>query len=75
MKSSERFEPVSITKNYVSKLGGSKFLFPYFWVEKKNVFLEKALSYSNTLKLLRAGLHKIGLQGKAYSLHSLRTGS
>ena len=75
-KGAERFEPVSMIKNYASKLGDSKFLFLNFQVEKKKiVFLEKAISYSNTLKLLRTGLDKIGLEGKAYSLHSLRTGS
>ena len=37
--------------------------------------LEKTVSYSNMLKLFRVGLNKIGLDGKLYSLHSLRTGS
>ena len=75
-KGSENFEPVSIIKNYVSKLGDSKFLFPNFRVEKKKiVFLEKSVSYSNMLKLLRSSLDKIGLEGKAFSLHSLRTGA
>ena len=73
---SEDFDPVSIIKNYVTKLGDAKFLFPNFRLEKKKiVFLEKRVSYSNILKLLRAGLDKIGVDGKAYSLHSLRTGS
>ena len=75
-KGSENYEPVSIIKNYVSKLGDSKFLFPNFRVEKKKiVFLEKSVSYSNMLKLLRSSLDKIGLEGKAFSLHSLRTGA
>ena len=73
---SEDFDPVLIIKNYVTKLGDAKFLFPNFRLEKKKiVFLEKRVSYSNILKLLRAGLDKIGVDGKAYSLHSLRTGS
>ena len=72
----DSFEPVSIIKSYVAKLGNAEFLFPNFKVEKKKiVFLKKPVSYSNMLKLLRASLDKIGLDGKMFSLHSLRSGS
>ena len=68
-KGSENFEPVSIIKNYVSKLGDSKFLFPNFRVEKKKiVFLEKTVSYSNMMKLLRSSLDWIRRKGFFSSL-------
>ena len=33
------------------------------------------MSYDNMLKLLRTSLDEIGLNGREYSLHSLRSGS
>ena len=72
----ESFDPVSILRRYFLKLD-SKFLFPNFKKGKKGKveFLDTPVSYDNMLKLLRTSLDNIGLNGREYSLHSLRSGS
>ena len=64
-------------KSYVNKLGNSSILFPNVRVGKKKsiIFIEKAVSYNFMLTSLRSSLNKIGLEGKLFSLHSLRTGA
>ena len=71
------FDPVSIIKDYVDKLGKTEWLFPNFRLGKNKaiVFIDKPVSYNNTLKLFREALNSIGLDGRLYSLHSLRTGA
>ena len=39
------------------------------------VFLDKPVSDDNMLKLLREGLDRIGVDGKFFTLHSVRTGA
>ena len=71
------FDPVAIIKDYVNKIGDTEWLFPNFRLGKNKsiVFIDKPVSYNNTLKLFREALCSIGLDGKLYSLHSLRTGA
>ena len=71
------FDPVAIIKAYVGKIGNSEWLFPNFRLGKNKAFdlVNKPVSYNNTLKLFRQALNDIGLDGKLYSLHSLRTGA
>ena len=71
------FDPVAIIKDYFVKIGDSEWLFPNFRMGKNKaiVFIDKPVSYNNTLKLFREALDNIGLDGKLYSLHSLRTGA
>jgi len=71
------FDPVSIIRSYMSKLGDSSLLFPNFRKGKngKIVFKSDCVSYSNMLNLLRRALDDVGLAGKDFSLHSIRTGA
>ena len=71
------FDPVAIIKAYVGKVGNSEWLFPNFRLGKNKAIdlVNKPVSYNNTLKLFRQALNDIGLDGKLYSLHSLRTGA
>ena len=71
------FDPVALIRNYISKLGDSKFLFPNFKKGKKGavVFKQEYVSYSNMLTLMRRALDDIGLTGKEFSLHCIRTGA
>ena len=71
-------DPVKIIKLYIAKLPEKPaWLFSNFRLGKfkKISFIDKPLSYGNSLKLLRDALDGIGEDGKAFSLHSLRTGS
>ena len=71
------FDPVKIMKDYACKIAGADWLFPNFKVGKNKsmVFVDKHVSYNNMLKLFREALDAIGLDGKSFSLHSLRTGA
>ena len=71
-------DPVKLIKDYMTKLSGNiKWLFPNFRRGRKNTisFIDSPVSYDNMLKLLREGLERIGVKGKEYSLHGLRTGA
>ena len=50
---------------------------PNFRKPKANslVFLDSSVSYDNMLSLFRQGLDDIWLEGKTFSLHSVRTGA
>ena len=71
------FDPVAIIKDYVGKIEKTEWLFPNYRLGKNRaiVFIDKPVSYSNTLKLFRQALTNIGFDGNSYSLHSLRTGA
>ena len=71
------FDPVSIIRSYMCKLVDSRLLFPNFKKGKKGtiIFKSDCVSYSNMLSLMRRALDDIGLQGKEFSLHSVRTGA
>ena len=73
------FDPAAILSSYIDKIGGSgsEWLFPNFRKGKGGsvVFLDKPVSYDNMLKLLREGLDRIGVDGKSFTLHSVRTGA
>ena len=71
------FDPVGLIKTYVSKLVDSRFLFPNFKKGKNGTIIFKSdfVSYSNMLNLMRRALDDIGLTGKDFSLHSIRTGA
>ena len=71
-------DPVKLIKVYMDKLPVNVvWLFPNFRKGRKNTitFIDSPVSYDNMLKLLRDGLERIGLKGKDYSLHGLRTGA
>lgn len=78
-KGDGNFDPTSIFLKYFRKVQSlkSEWLFPNFSKGKQNsVVLRKGpVSYSNMLKLLREALDNIGLEGKKFSLHSIRIGS
>ena len=71
------FDPVRIIKDYASKIEGAPWLFPNFKVGKNKTmaWVDKPVSYNNMLKLFREALDEIGLDGKSFSLHSVRTGA
>lgn len=73
------FDPTTIFLQYFRKVESlkSEWLFPNFSKGKQNsVVLRKGpVSYSNMLKLFREALDAIGIDGKKYSLHSIRIGS
>ena len=71
------FDPVAIIKDYFGKIEKTEWLFPNYRLGKNRaiVFIDKPVSYSNTLKLFRQALTNIGFDGNSYSLHSLRTGA
>ena len=71
-------DPVQLVRDYMKKLSSQvKWLFPSFRLGKGQVpvFLDKAVSYSNQLNLLKSALSAIGENGDEFSLHGLRTGS
>ena len=80
-KNTSGFDPVEIIMSYIEKLPSSspqsQWLFPNFRSGKGKsiVFLEKPVSYDNMMKLFRQGLDSLGLDGKSFSLHSVRTGA
>ena len=77
------FNAVEIISNYISKLNyqGDGLLFPSLRstgkkgnLVKKIKLLLKPISYNCALKEFRSALSSVGLDGKKFSLHSLRTG-
>lgn len=76
--SSGSFDPVEIIRTYFNFISSkkSKWLFPNIRMLKgrKIDLLDSHVSYDNMLKTLRFSLSEIGVDGKAYTLHSLRTG-
>ena len=73
------FDPLTVITPYYNFLSqnNSKWLFPNFRLAKakKIKILDVHVSYSNMLQQLQSSLTKIGLEGKTFSLHSVRTGS
>ena len=72
-----KFNPVQLIKDYLLKIENTDFAFPNFKRGKNGclVFKQGAVTYSNMLNILRRSLDAVGLCGRNYSLHSLRTGS
>ena len=70
-------DPVSILLSYMDKIKDCVWLFPNFRKGKagKLIFQEKPVSFDNMLKLLRQGLDGIGMEGKMFTMHSVRTGA
>ena len=71
------FDPVRIIREYATKVENADWFFPNFKVgkSKATVFLDKPVTYNNMLKLFRESLDANGLDGKSFSLHSVRTGA
>ena len=71
------FDPVKIIRDYAVKIEGADWFFPNFKVGKNKtmVFYDKPISYNNMMKLFREVLDAVGLVGKSFSLHSIRTGA
>lgn len=78
-KGQGNFDPTTIFLQYFRKVASlkSEWLFPNFSKGRNNSIVVKKgpVSYSNMLKLLREALDNIGLDGKKFSLHSIRIGA
>ena len=72
------FDPVENIKTYFNFISSkkSKWLFPNIRMLKgrRINLLDSNVSYDNMLKTLQLSLSEIGLDGKTFSLHSIRTG-
>ena len=75
-----KVNPVAIILDYLNDLKGRGYcdglLFPSFQASKSGLkFMKKAVSYDAMLKEFRNILDVCGYDGKAYSLHSPKTGA